>query len=253
MMKTLARNSILLTTVLAATALVGCVAPSTSTSPPGGTNAPAGTNGTYSPVPPASPSVLNNVLIGTNGIITGIAEAGLTRAALSTRGRAKSKFLSVTSRLPKDQLQEIHTRAKANRQRLAPMTCDQQMATLIKCPLLDAHGCCVCYEYRPSTCRRYHSHSSEPCKAMFDGTAEKDLRAEVVEVRYPMATLFVGLQRAFKNEGYDADAYDFSSALDEALSNPSCYKRWRHKKRAFNKDLVAEEPGGMHSARNEHP
>ena len=88
---------------------------------------------------------------------------------------------------------------------------------------------------------------------MFDGTAEKDLRAEVVEVRYPMATLFVGLQRAFKNEGYDADAYDFSSALDEALSNPSCYKRWRHKKRAFNKDLVAEEPGGMHSARNEHP
>ena len=46
---------------------------------------------------------------------------------------------------------------------------------------------------------------------------------------------------AFGAAGFDSKPRDFSSALDEALSNPNCYKRWRHGKAAFSKQLSAKD------------
>jgi Fe-S-cluster containining protein len=146
------------------------------------------------------------------------------------------------STLNKSELDLVHSKAKANRQRTSGMTCHEQQEKAIRCPLLSNEGCCMCYVARPSTCRRYHSNDAAPCQAMFENTAAKDMRAEVVEVRYPAAAIFWAAQETFKNEGFDAAPYDLSSALDEVLSNPSCYNRWRNRNSAFPKDLIAKVP-----------
>ena len=148
----------------------------------------------------------------------------------------------ITSTLDKRDLDLVHARAKENRQRIARMTCDEQQATAIQCPLLNGDGCCMYYAVRPATCRRYHSNSAVPCQAMFECKAEKDMRGEVVEVMYPTAAICVAAQRTFTNAGFDANGYDFSSALDEALSNQSCYRRWRERKSAFSKEVIAKLP-----------
>jgi Fe-S-cluster containining protein len=147
----------------------------------------------------------------------------------------------ITATLDKGELDQVRAKAMANRQRITSMTCAEQEETAIQCPLLNNEGCCMCYVARPTTCRKYHSCSAAPCQAMFEGKADRDMRSQVVEVRYPSAAIFLAAEKTFQNAGLDAAAYDLSSALDEALSNPSCYRRWRDGKSAFSKALIAKD------------
>jgi hypothetical protein len=49
----------------------------------------------------------------------------------------------------------------------------------------------------------------------------------------------MGLHAAvYEYFGYDGTIYELGSALHEALTDPACWKRWRRKKKAFQKASV---------------
>lgn len=66
-------------------------------------------------------------------------------------------------------------------------------------------------------------------------------RAEVYEITYTLAPVIIATENVWHEAGFDAKPYDFASALDEALSNPACFRRWRDRKSAFSKAIVAKD------------
>lgn len=139
-----------------------------------------------------------------------------------------------------DQIEEIRARARANREKIAALSADAQKTAKIPCPLLQ-DGRCMCYKARPMICRRYYSHKVEPCEAMFNGTAKEDMRGQIPELTFALSMMVMKIQDSLEKSGFDAAPYDLSSALDEALNNPKCYKRWRQGKTAFDKGIVAKD------------
>jgi Fe-S-cluster containining protein len=142
--------------------------------------------------------------------------------------------------LKESQLAEIHARAKGNRARIAGMNADEQMHARVPCPFLQ-DGHCLCYEARPIVCRKHHSSWVGWCEGAFKHPTGDGKRAEVYEITYTLAPVIVATQNVWHEAGFDAKPYDFSSALDEALANPACFRRWRDGKSAFSKECVAKD------------
>jgi Fe-S-cluster containining protein len=58
-------------------------------------------------------------------------------------------------------------RIEENLKRIAPLTPDQHIRSVIPCALLE-DGVCTVYEARPATCRKYYSVSVETCRNSFN-------------------------------------------------------------------------------------
>lgn len=57
-----------------------------------------------------------------------------------------------------------------------------------------------------------------------------------------MFSVMLGVDEAIEAAGYDERAYDFGSALHEALTNPLCLDAWMCQRTAFPDDCLAEPP-----------
>ena len=141
---------------------------------------------------------------------------------------------------------DILKRAKENWSKIEPMTLDQHFKAGLPCPLLENEKCSV-YQVRPSGCRNAHSLRAEPCKAYLENPESTEIFAEqLLDLKVATVRANLGASAAFEAGGYDSQPYDLNAALIETFENPSCERRWRDKKSAFPKNMVAKDwPEGM--------
>ena len=106
------------------------------------------------------------------------------------------------------------------------------------CALL-RDGKCSIYQGRPEACRVHHTSDASVCAAHI-ANPEIDLEAVYIPtLRARMFAVMLGMDEAIEEAGYDDRAYDFGSALNEALTNSLCRVLWLHKKPAFPDTCLA--------------
>jgi Fe-S-cluster containining protein len=106
------------------------------------------------------------------------------------------------------------------------------------CALL-RDGQCSIYQGRPEACRVHHASDAAVCAAHI---ANPDVDLEAVYIptlRARMFAVMLGMDEAIEAAGFDDRAYDFGSALHEALTNSLCRVLWLRQKAAFPDSCLA--------------
>jgi uncharacterized protein len=107
------------------------------------------------------------------------------------------------------------------------------------CVLL-REGSCSIYEARPESCRAHHSRSLAGCqKNLAAGSPVVDVHIHGLRGR--MFAVMLGIDYATVEAGFDGHAYDFGSALHDALTDSFCAVRWQRHQPAFAAEC-REEP-----------
>jgi len=108
----------------------------------------------------------------------------------------------------------------------------------VACPL-SREGWCSIYAVRPHTCRRHHSRDLAACQFTFDHPEDLEFPGAHSRVLFEELTEAMGLHAAvYEYLGYDATIYELGSALEEALADAGCWRRWQRKKKAFRRASV---------------
>ena len=135
-------------------------------------------------------------------------------------------------------LASLLTRLAAHRAAVSILTSDERSRRLSPCPLLDAGGSCSIYAGRPEICRAHHASDAAACAA---STHPADFnRVHIPALQARMFAVMLGLDEAIEAEGFDDRAYDFGSALHEALTNSLCRVRWLRREAAFPDSCLAD-------------
>lgn len=98
-------------------------------------------------------------------------------------------------------------------------------------------GSCSVYEARPGICRAYHSNSLDGCIANLAAGFEK-VDVKIPGLRGRMFAIMHAIDHAVGAGGFDDRAYDFGSALHEALTDSLCAVRWLRREPAFSDRCV---------------
>ena len=144
---------------------------------------------------------------------------------------------------PPADLEEVIARTAAHRAAFAGLTNPQQAALNRPCALLQDGNCSI-YAARPEACRSHHSHSAEACRANLD------LERPQTDVTIPglhsrMFAVMLAIDQAVAEAGFDGRAYDFGSALHEALTDGLCAVRWMQRQPAFPESCREEAPDSL--------
>ena len=108
----------------------------------------------------------------------------------------------------------------------------EHIRTRTPCVLLQ-DGQCSAYAVRPIACRGHHSADASVCQRVFDDPASEE-SAPMFHDRIVIASAFDNLAIAIQHQSkLDTTNYEFHGALLDALTNPSCFKRWKRGKSAF--------------------
>lgn len=138
------------------------------------------------------------------------------------------------------ELEALIARAAAHREAYAAkrgLTVGQRPQT--PCVLL-RDGSCSIYENRPEICRAYHSNNLAGCiNNLAVGYEQIDVKIEGLRGR--MFAVMLGMDAAIEEAGFDERAYDFGSALHEALTNSLCATRWQRGEAAFPDSCLEHE------------
>lgn len=146
----------------------------------------------------------------------------------------------IQKHFPPEALDALIKRTAEHRARVARLTADERSALLEPCSLLDAGGSCTIYAGRPAICRSHHASDATVCaSSQHPGDFE---RVHIPALKARMFAVMLGLDEAIESAGYDERAYDFGSALNEALTNSLCLARWLRKQPAFPDECLAERP-----------
>jgi len=132
-------------------------------------------------------------------------------------------------------LEVLIERAAAHRAAFAGRTIDERMILKTPCVLLRDDGSCSVYEARPEACRSHHSNNAAACRINVD-LGREDIDIYVPGVRGRMFAVMLAIDQAVAEAGFDGRAYDFGSALHEALTNSLCAVRWVQRQPAFPED-----------------
>jgi Fe-S-cluster containining protein len=131
-----------------------------------------------------------------------------------------------------DELAAVIARTAALRARIVPGAGDARSTPWQPCPLLREDRCSI-YPSRPEACRVHHTSDASACAAhAADPTLELD-HVYIPALRARLFAVMLGMDEALENAGFDDRAYDFSSALHEALTNTLCRALWLRHKPAF--------------------
>ncbi len=148
----------------------------------------------------------------------------------------------IQTHFPPADLEGAIARAAAHRAAFAGRTMRERAALKSPCPLLRDESCSI-YEARPEACRSHHSHTLDGCRNNLE------LENALVDVFIPavrgrMFAVMLGIDQAVAEAGFDGRAYDFGSALYEALTDSMCAVRWTQRQPAFPDSCwEAGEPG----------
>lgn len=138
------------------------------------------------------------------------------------------------------ELAGVIERTEAHRQRISRLTSDERSRLLQPCVMLDAGGSCTIYEGRPEICRAHHASDAAVCNA---STHPADFnRVHIPALQARMYAVMLGMDEAIEAAGFDDRAYDFGSALHEALTNSLCRVRWLRHEPAFPDSCLADRP-----------
>jgi hypothetical protein len=140
-----------------------------------------------------------------------------------------------TSRSPGEQ-KRIHDRALERSSKMAPRTGGERNLPPLPCSLQGQDGVCCAYAARPLLCRPLHARSiAKPIGNRSVEPAGSQTQAPDVDGReQTIAEGFeIGLTRALKFAGLDANIYDLNSALAVALETPDAAERWANGEKVF--------------------
>ena len=147
----------------------------------------------------------------------------------------------IRSIFPPAELAGVITRTAAHRARVTGLLSDERGRLRQPCALLrDGH--CSIYAGRPAACRAHHTNNAAVCRAYLTEPDVAIEKAYIPALRSRMFAVMLGLDEAIEAAGFDARAYDFGSALHEALTNSLCQTRWLRRKPAFPDSCLAEPP-----------
>lgn len=149
---------------------------------------------------------------------------------------------SIQTRFSPADLDGVIARAAAHRAEFAGKTMRERAALKSPCVLLQADSCSI-YEARPEACRAHHSNNLAGCRSNLDsGIDFTDVLIPAIRGR--MFAVMLSIDQAVAEAGFDGRAYDFGSALHEALTDSMCAVRWTQRQPAFPENCrEAGEPG----------
>ena len=132
------------------------------------------------------------------------------------------------------ELDAVIARLAAHRAAFAGKSADQRAALKLACALLRDDSCSI-YTARPESCRSHHSKNLDGCRSnLASGFDHVDVLIPAIRGR--MFAVMLAIDYAVAEAGFDGQAYDFGSALHEALTNSLCAVRWTRRKAAFPVD-----------------
>ncbi|MDI1337742.1 MAG: YkgJ family cysteine cluster protein [Lacunisphaera sp.] len=140
----------------------------------------------------------------------------------------------IQARFSPADLDGVIARAAAHRAEFAGRTMRERAALKTPCVLLRDESCSI-YEARPEACRSHHSNNLAGCRSNLDsGIDFTDVL--IPEIRGRMFAVMLSIDQAVAEAGFDGRAYDFGSALHEALTDSLCAVRWTQRLPAFPDD-----------------
>lgn len=137
----------------------------------------------------------------------------------------------IQTRYSPDDLEAVIAGVAAHRAAFAGRTMDERAALKIPCALL-RDGSCSIYEARPESCRSHHSHNLAGCISNLESGLDI-VDVLIPEIRGRMFAVMLGIDQAVAEAGFDGRAYDFGSALHEALTDGMCAVRWTQRLPTF--------------------
>ncbi len=135
-------------------------------------------------------------------------------------------------------LNDVIARLAAHRGRVAAFAPDARATSRQPCALLVA-GSCSIYDGRPEACRSHHTSDAAVCAANMADPAVNLSKVYLPALRARMFAVMLGLDEAIEAAGYDERAYDFGSALHEALTNSLSLVLWMRRQPAFPDSCLA--------------
>lgn len=120
----------------------------------------------------------------------------------------------------------------AHRAAFAGRTMNERAALKRPCVLL-RDGSCTIYEARPEACRSHHSRNLDGCRSNLESGVDT-VDVLIPEIRARMFAVMLAIDQAGAEAGFDGRAYDFGSALHEALTDGMCAVRWMQRQPAFS-------------------
>jgi Fe-S-cluster containining protein len=148
-------------------------------------------------------------------------------------------------------LEAVIARAAAHRAAFAGRNNIERTALRTPCVLL-RDGSCSIYEARPEACRSHHSNNAAACRTNLE-LGREEIDVYIPGVRGRMFAVMLAIDQAVAEAGFDGHAYDFGSALHEALTDSLCAVRWIQRQSAFSEscreasDMNDGETGVMHA------
>lgn len=140
------------------------------------------------------------------------------------------------------ELDALIARAAAHREAVAGRSNLERTLLKRPCVLLREESCSI-YEARPEACRSHHSNNVDACRTNLESGRE-DIDVYIPGVRGRMFAVMLAIDQAVAEAGFDGQAYDFGSALHEALTSSLCAVRWIQRQSAFPESCrEASEPG----------
>lgn len=162
------------------------------------------------------------------GMVGVTAPEALTIAAYLRKNRSRAEQ------------QQIYKLAVENVRRMAIRTRSDGTAAPLPCPLQgEGHVCCV-YGARPLRCRPLHAISIAKDLGHYNvpsavSPAEKP--SEDGHEHTVAQGIEIGLTRALKSAGLDANIYELNNALATALEKPDAAERWAKGETVFHTPL----------------
>jgi Fe-S-cluster containining protein len=129
------------------------------------------------------------------------------------------------------ELEVLIERFAAHRTAFAGRDINERAALKIPCVLLRDNSCSI-YEARPEACRSHHSRNLDGCRSNLE-TGIDLVDVLIPEIRGRMFAVMLGIDQAAAEAGFDDRAYDFGSAMHEALTDSLCAVRWMQRQPAF--------------------
>ena len=131
------------------------------------------------------------------------------------------------------EISELLVRLAGHAARVSSLTPFEHATSNNPCPLL-REGRCSVYAARPHSCRRHHSLDFAACQFTYDHPT--DLEAPSAHDRPLYRALTEAMQQnidAYSTAEFDHTIYELGTAVHEALTDPSCWERWRRHELAF--------------------
>jgi len=138
-------------------------------------------------------------------------------------------------------LDHVLDRLGGHRRRVSLFAAGEREHSRQPCALLE-DGSCSIYAGRPEACRCHHSSNAAVCAAHQSDPGVDITKVFIPALRARLFAVRMGLDEAIEKVDYDDRAYDFGSALHEALTNSLCLVAWMRRQPAFPDSCLSQPP-----------